>query len=104
MCVGVEENALRVRSPFDSAKHCGSMSDSVALLRRTLPAVLPRLRRFARSLLRNPQDADDLVQTTVERALLRADQWRPPASDAPDRKSTRLNSSHLSVSRMPSSA
>ncbi len=59
------------------------MSDSVALLRQTLPAVLPRLRRFARSLLRNPQDADDLVQSTVERALLRADQWRPPAADAP---------------------
>ena len=59
------------------------MSDSVALLRQTLPALLPRLRRFARSLLRNPQDADDLVQTTVERALLRADQWRPPAADAP---------------------
>lgn len=52
------------------------------LLRRTLPAVLPRLRRFARSLLRNPQDADDLVQITVERALLRGDQWRPPAADA----------------------
>ena len=59
------------------------MSDSQGLLRQTLPAVLPRLRRFARSLLRNPQDADDLVQTTVERALLRADQWRPPAADAP---------------------
>ncbi|MEP7314891.1 MAG: RNA polymerase sigma factor [Pseudomonadota bacterium] len=59
------------------------MNDSVELLRRTLPAVLPRLRRFARSLLRSPQDADDLVQTTVERALQRADQWRPPAADAP---------------------
>ncbi len=55
---------------------------ATVLLRRTLPAVLPRLRRFARSLLRNPQDADDLVQITVERALLRADQWRPPAGDA----------------------
>lgn len=59
------------------------MSEGVALLRRTLPAVLPRLRRFARSLTRNPQDADDLVQNTVERALLRGDQWHPPADDAP---------------------
>ena len=39
--------------------------------------LLPRLRRFARSLARNAQDADDLVQITAERALARADQLRP---------------------------
>jgi len=38
--------------------------------------LLPRLRRFARALTGNPQDADDLVQTAVERALARASQWR----------------------------
>lgn len=32
---------------------------------------LPRLRRFARSLTGNPHDADDLLQSTVERALTR---------------------------------
>ncbi len=37
--------------------------------------MLPRLRRFARSLAREPHDADDLVQITVERALGRADQF-----------------------------
>lgn len=58
------------------------MSDSVALLRRTLPAVLPRLRRFARSLARNAADADDLAQITLERALARAAQWRPPPANA----------------------
>jgi len=41
-----------------------------------LRELLPRLRRFARSLAGHPQDADDLVQTAVERALLRAGQWR----------------------------
>jgi RNA polymerase sigma-70 factor, ECF subfamily len=41
-----------------------------------LRELLPRLRRFARSLSGHPQDADDLVQTAVERALLRAGQWR----------------------------
>jgi RNA polymerase sigma-70 factor, ECF subfamily len=41
-----------------------------------LRELLPRLRRFARSLTGHPQDADDLVQTAVERALLRAGQWR----------------------------
>lgn len=45
-------------------------------LRDGIIATLPRLRRFARSLTREPQDADDLVQITVERALGRADQFR----------------------------
>jgi len=58
------------------------MTDSVAVLRQTLPAVLPRLRRFARTLTRHVHDADDLAQIAIERALLRAAQWRPPATDA----------------------
>jgi RNA polymerase sigma-70 factor (ECF subfamily) len=58
------------------------MSDSIALLRQTLPAVLPRLRRFARTLTRDVQDADDLAQSAIERALLRAAQWRAPPPDA----------------------
>jgi RNA polymerase sigma-70 factor (ECF subfamily) len=37
--------------------------------------LLPRLRRFARVLAREPADADDLVQLTLERALVRRDQW-----------------------------
>jgi RNA polymerase sigma factor (sigma-70 family) len=39
--------------------------------REKLLAALPRLRRFARSLTGNRQDGDDLMQTTVERALER---------------------------------
>jgi RNA polymerase sigma-70 factor, ECF subfamily len=58
------------------------MSNSIALLRQTLPAVLPRLRRFARSLAHNAPDADDLAQNTIERALARAAQWRAPAAEA----------------------
>src|SRR3984957_1993905 len=42
-------------------------------------ALLPRLRRFARGLTRNPHDADDVVQIAVERALKRLDQWRSDA-------------------------
>jgi RNA polymerase sigma-70 factor (ECF subfamily) len=41
---------------------------------------LPRLRRFARALTRNPHDADDLVQLALERALARAHQLRPDAA------------------------
>ncbi|WP_425456455.1 sigma-70 family RNA polymerase sigma factor [Arenimonas terrae] len=46
-------------------------------LREGLCALLPRLRRFARTLARDPADADDLVQVALERALARAAQWRP---------------------------
>lgn len=40
-------------------------------------ALLPRLRRFAAGLARDPADADDLCQMTIERALRSRDQWRP---------------------------
>ena len=42
-----------------------------------LTARLPRLRRFAHSLSRNPADADDLTQMTIERALRARAQWQP---------------------------
>ncbi len=45
-------------------------------IRDRIVALLPRLRRFARTITRHPADADDLVQVTVERALVRLDQWR----------------------------
>jgi RNA polymerase sigma-70 factor, ECF subfamily len=45
-----------------------------------LVTLLPRLRRFARALTRNPHDADDLVQVALERALARAHQLRPDAT------------------------
>jgi len=47
------------------------MKDPADALRQEMLALLPRLRRFARSLAGNPADADDLVQDTVERALKR---------------------------------
>ncbi len=46
-------------------------------LRHEIVALLPRLRRFGRSITRHREDADDLVQTAVERALTRWDQWQP---------------------------
>jgi RNA polymerase sigma-70 factor (ECF subfamily) len=46
-------------------------------LRARLGELLPRLRRFARVITRNVQDADDLVQVAAEKALARAAQWRP---------------------------
>lgn len=46
-------------------------------LDREIIALLPRLRRLARALTRDVADADDLVQQTVERALVHRGQWRP---------------------------
>jgi RNA polymerase sigma-70 factor (ECF subfamily) len=48
-------------------------------VREQIAALLPRLRRFARNLTRNPHDADDVVQIAVERALTKLEQWRPDA-------------------------
>jgi RNA polymerase sigma-70 factor (ECF subfamily) len=45
-----------------------------------LVALLPRLRRFARSLSRNQHDADDLVQLAMERALRSLEQFRAGAN------------------------
>ena len=42
-----------------------------------IAALLPRLRRFARSIVYNRDDADDLVQVAVERGLGRSAQWEP---------------------------
>src|SRR5215469_6201843 len=58
------------------------MDSSGEDLRDRIIELLPRLRRFARSLARNVQDADDLVQITAERALARAGQLRPDHSVA----------------------
>lgn len=41
-----------------------------------LGALLPQLRRFAHALSRNPVDADDLTQASIERALRSKSQWQ----------------------------
>jgi RNA polymerase sigma-70 factor, ECF subfamily len=53
------------------------MHASLDQLREQIVELLPRLRRFARTLARDPHDADDLVQVAVERALTRSEQLRP---------------------------
>jgi RNA polymerase sigma-70 factor (ECF subfamily) len=44
--------------------------------RAAILAEIPRLRRYARALLRNRDSADDLVQDCLERALGKLDGWR----------------------------
>jgi RNA polymerase sigma factor (sigma-70 family) len=44
---------------------------------RELLTLVPRLRRFARSLARDQADADDLLQVALERALKSQARWAP---------------------------
>ncbi len=57
-----------------------SMTDVAEEIGELIVALLPRLRRFARSLSRNQHDADDLAQVAVERALRNREQFRAGAS------------------------
>jgi RNA polymerase sigma-70 factor, ECF subfamily len=50
------------------------MNLSLEIMREQIVASLPRLRRFARTLAGNANDADDLVQIAIERALAKHDQ------------------------------
>ncbi|HEU4818035.1 RNA polymerase sigma factor [Janthinobacterium sp.] len=51
------------------------MTSAATPLHGEIAALLPRLRRFARSIVYHRDDADDLVQVTVERALNHSAQW-----------------------------
>lgn len=53
------------------------MADSSHEVREQIAALLPRLRRFGRTLARHREDADDLVQIAIEKALTRTEQWKP---------------------------
>ena len=53
------------------------MADELPDVRDGIAALLPRLRRFGRALTGNRDDADDLVQIAVERALTRSALWTP---------------------------
>jgi RNA polymerase sigma-70 factor (ECF subfamily) len=56
-----------------------STTESTENIQARIIELLPRLRRFARNLTRNPHDADDVVQIAIERALTRLDQWHRDA-------------------------
>ena len=49
------------------------MDETYAAMREAIP----RLRRYARVLVRNVDQADDLVQECLERALRHIDRWEP---------------------------
>lgn len=51
------------------------MSAKATTINNGIAALLPRLRRFARVIVLQRDDADDLVQIAVQRALARSAQW-----------------------------
>ena len=53
------------------------MTSTEQSFRAELVGLLPRLRRFGRALTRHREDADDLVQIALERALNHRAQWEP---------------------------
>ena len=66
----MKRRGMFVSSPWERAGLLDEFESALARL-------LPRLRRFAHGLTRNPADADDLTQLTAERALRSRDQWQP---------------------------
>lgn len=52
-------------------------AESQAALKQQLAELIPRLRRFARALTGGRDEADDLVQAALERALGHLAQWQP---------------------------
>jgi RNA polymerase sigma-70 factor (ECF subfamily) len=51
------------------------MTEAEQQFQAELVSLLPRLRRFGRAITGHRQDADDLVQMALERALTRREQW-----------------------------
>src|ERR1700757_4480794 len=74
MLPAMEENGSPRRNRYTDVR---GMHASLEQVREQIVDLLPRLRRFARTLARDPHDADDLVQVAVERALARSEQLRP---------------------------
>jgi RNA polymerase sigma-70 factor, ECF subfamily len=69
---GAEGEVPAPASPPESSSIAGTET-----LISAVEAEIPRLRRFARSMVRDSAQADDLVQECLERALSRTHLWKP---------------------------
>ena len=56
---------------------CARGGAKVSEFYRLIEQQIPRLRRYARALTRNRERADDLVQDTLSRALVKEQFWQP---------------------------
>ena len=68
----------RIIGPFSIQRRRGvcGLARVDQTFRDGLIELLPRLRRFARALAGRPDQADDLVQAALEKALTKSQQWR----------------------------
>ena len=66
-----------LESPDEGAKLRGRKRPATALEETyaLIVAEIPRLRRYARFLVRDPELADDLVQECLTRAVAKLDSW-----------------------------
>lgn len=65
-------------SPFSPVEPASPpVGSDQATIVLAVEAEIPRLRRFARAMVRDPALADDLVQECLERALSRMHLWKP---------------------------
>jgi RNA polymerase sigma-70 factor (ECF subfamily) len=69
---------LQGEQGFNREEHRGAGGRRAGMDSRkaAILAEIPRLRRYARALVRDRDAADDLVQDCLERALLRLDNWQ----------------------------
>ncbi len=86
-----------VRGPAAAGEGVDSVQDMIVLVEPLIPA----LRRYARSLLREPAAADDLVQDCLERAITR---WGQRRSDGDVRSWLFAILHNLGVNRMRQTA
>jgi hypothetical protein len=105
-----EPQATRVLTAFERRAHGAlqqALPEYVVLAQVPLARFIrvPKRRSYAEWLRRVGQLSPDLIVCDDDTQVIAAVEIRPPdAMATPDRKSTRLNSSHRYISRMPSSA
>lgn len=69
--------AKRTRDRTGAGRAAAPKTPDRSAIEQQMMLLLPRLKRFARRLTGNPDDADDLVQSACERALARLEQFEP---------------------------
>ena len=98
--IGQDESRHRRAVKVWDKREFRNLDDSVEIGTRNIKVALKRLRQWARDGANEELDLDGTIRATAEHGYLDV-QMRP---ERRDRKSTRLNSSHITRSRMPSSA
>ncbi len=74
---GESEDGIEVEDAADAEETSAPLAPPDPAVIAQIEAEIPRLRRFARAMVRDATLADDLVQECLERALSRLHLWRP---------------------------